>query len=89
MFVSPCEASSIELATLTVSQKGPEELIANMGLLEVEAAADVAAAATAARGRCRGQCVPCTLFSCIDTTKTGTVTEGKLDRCLAACVRLQ
>lgn len=86
---SHVEASNLERTALTVSQKEPEELVAYMGLLEVEAAADVAAAATAARDRCRGQCVPCTLYSCIDTSKKGTVTEGKLDCCFTACVRLQ
>lgn len=55
----------------------PEELLAHMGLLEVEAAADVAAAAVAARVGCKDQCVPCTLFRCIDSPSKGFVTEGQ------------
>lgn len=73
-----CDTSAADFGICPESQERPEELIAYMGLLEVEAAADIAAAAAAARDWCRGQCVPCTLFSCIDKLKTGFVKEGEL-----------
>lgn len=62
---------------MAVTSERPEELVAQMGLLEVETAADLAAAAVAARPGCKGQCVSCTLFGCIDSLKTGFVTEGQ------------
>lgn len=73
-----CDTSTADSGMCPESQEQPEELIAYMGLLEVEAAADIAAAAAAACDWCRGQCVPCTLFSCIDKSKTGFVKEGEL-----------
>ncbi|KAL8424274.1 hypothetical protein Efla_002892 [Eimeria flavescens] len=74
---SNCGANACQVA---LAQESSDVLIAHMGLLEVEAAADLAVAAAAARTTCRGHCIPCFLFGCMDTSKKGFVTEADLAR---------
>ncbi|KAL8270457.1 hypothetical protein Esti_005604 [Eimeria stiedai] len=68
---------------VAVAQESPEALVASMGLLEVEAAADLAAAGATARASCKGHCVPCFLFGCIDALNKGYITEADLARSMA------